>query len=214
MFGLRHPKKTILGTELAGEVEAVGKDVTLFKKGDQVFGIGSDVFGAYAEYACRPETGALAIKPANLTYAGAPFLSGTAHIPEDVAKRSAVKKSSSMVLPAGLVSAAWQPDTMGRKSPGCAARRMWTVKSLGADKVIDYTTEDFTRNGETYDIIMDTVVGKTSFARCKNSLAPKGLYLAVAGGLKEMIDAVDSSGGKCVSRRLPNSGVELHQGIG
>jgi len=211
MFGLRQPKKSILGTELAGEVEAVGKDVTLFKKGDPVFGIGSNVLGAYAEYVCRSEKGALAIKPAQLTYeeaAALPFGAGTAlYFLRDLAKIQRGQKVLVNGASGGVgVYAVQLAKYYGAEVTGvCSTANLELVKSLGADKVIDYTKQDFTRNGETYDIIVDTVVGKTSFARCKNSLAPKGLYLAVASGLKEMIQTpwTAITGGKKVLTGMP-----------
>jgi NADPH:quinone reductase-like Zn-dependent oxidoreductase len=206
MFGLRKPKISILGTELAGEIEAIGKDVTLFKKGDQVFGIGSDRFGAYAEYACRPEKGALAIKPANLTYeeaASLPFGAGTAlFFLRDMAKINRGQKVLVHGASGGVgVYAVQLARHYGAEVTGvCSTANVELVKSLGADKVIDYTREDFTQNGETYDVIVDIVVGKTSFSRYKNSLKPKGLYLAVAGGLQEGVQMLWTSitGGKKV----------------
>lgn len=192
MFGLRKPKKTILGTELAGEIEAVGKDVTLFKKGDKVFGIASELFGAYAEYTCRPEAGALAIKPANLSYeeaAAVPFGAVTAlYFLRDMAKLQHGQKALINGASGGVGTYAIQlAKYYAAEVTGvCSAASIALVKSLGADKVIDYTKEDFTQSGETYDVILDTVVGKTSFSRCKGSLKPKGLYLAVAGGLQEV----------------------------
>jgi NADPH:quinone reductase-like Zn-dependent oxidoreductase len=192
MFGLRKPIRKVLGTELAGEIEAVGKDVKLFKKGDQVFGIGSEVFGAYAEYTCRPETGALATKPVNLTWEEAavlPFGAGTAlFFLRDMAK---IQRGHKLLINGasggvGVYAVQLAKYYWAEVTGVCSTTNVELVKSLGADKVIDYTKEDFTRSGETYDVILDTVVGKTSFARCKNSLKPNGLYLAVAGGLREM----------------------------
>ena len=192
MFGLRKPKRTILGTELAGEIESVGKDVELFKKGDQVFGISSEIFSAYAEYTCRPETGALAPKPSNMTYdeaAALPFGAGTAlYFLRDRAKIRPGQRLLINGASGGVgVYAVQLAKYYGAEVTGvCSTANLELVKSLGADQVIDYTQQDFTQNGETYDLILDTVVGKTSFARCQNSLKPNGLYLAVAGGLREM----------------------------
>jgi NADPH:quinone reductase-like Zn-dependent oxidoreductase len=191
MLGLRKPKRTILGTELAGEIKTAGKNVKSFKKGDQVFGIGSEIFGAYAEYACRPEKGALALKPANLTYdeaAAVPFGAGTAlYFLRDMAKLQRGQKVLVNGASGGVgVYAVQLAKYYGAEVTGvCSSTNVELVKSLGADKVIDYTREDFTKSGETYDIILDTVAGKTSFSRCKGALKQNGLYLAVAGGLQE-----------------------------
>jgi NADPH:quinone reductase-like Zn-dependent oxidoreductase len=206
MFGLTKPKIAILGTELAGEVEAVGKAVALFKKGDQVFGIGSEIFGAYAEYACRPEKGALAIKPTNLTYeeaAAVPFGAGTAlYFLRDMAKLQRGQKVLINGASGGVgVYAVQLAKYYGAEVTGvCSTANVELLKSLGSDKVIDYTKEDFTKSGETYDMILDTVVGKTSFSRCKGSLRQNGIYLAVAGGLQEAAQMVWTSitGGKKV----------------
>ena len=211
MFGLRRPKKTILGTELAGEVEAVGRNVTTFKPGDQVYGIGSNVVGAYAEYACRPAAGALALKPANLTYAEAaalPFGTGTAlYFLRDKARLQAGQKVLVIGASGGVgVYAVQLAKYFGAQVTGvCSTANVDLVKSLGADKVIDYTRQSFTQTGDTYDIIVDTVAGQTSFARCKNSLAPHGLYLAVTGGLREMLQSVWTpiTGGKQVVTGTP-----------
>ncbi len=190
MFGLRKPRRSILGTELAGEIETVGKDVRSFKKGDQVFGIDS-VFGAYAEYACRSERGALALKPANLAYdeaAALPFGAGTAlYFLKDLAKLQRGQKVLVRGASGGVgVYAVQLAKYYGAELTGvCSTTNVGLVASLGADRVIDYIKEDFTKSGETYDVILDTVVGKTSFSRCKGSLRRNGLYLAVAGGLLE-----------------------------
>ncbi len=193
MLGLRAPKRNILGVELAGEVEAVGKDVTLFKIGDQVFGINSAEIGAYAEYVCWPEKRALAIKPANLTYAEAaaiPFGASTAlYFLRNLGK---IQSGQSILIngASGSVGSAsvQLAKYFGAEVTGvCSSANLELVKSLGADKVIDYTKDNFRKRTETYDIILDTVPGKSSFSESKNSLKPEGLYLAVAGGLREML---------------------------
>ena len=212
MFGLRKPKKPILGTEVAGEIEAVGKNVKLFKKGDQVFGIDSNTFGAYAEYVCRPEKGALIEKPANLTYeeaAALPFGAGTAlYFLRDRAKLQRAQKVLIQGASGGVGLYAVQlAKYYGAEVTGvCSSMNLELVKSLGADKVIDYIKQDFTQTGETYDIIMDIVPGKVSFSRCKNSLKPNGQYLAVAGGLREMRDMLRTSitGGRKVIFGTPS----------
>ena len=179
--GLKRPKRPVLGSTLAGEVEAVGKDVTLFKKGDQVFGATAD-FGTHAEYISLPEDGALALKPASITYEEAvatnavltalPFLRDTGQI-----------QSGQKVLINGASGNVGSYAVQLAKQAGatvtgvCSTEKMEFVKSLGADKVIDYKKEAFTNNGETYDIIFD-VVGKSSYGRCKQILKENGVYLS------------------------------------
>ncbi len=211
MFGLRKPRKNILGIELAGEVEAVGQDVKLFKEGDQVFGINSTDLGAYAEYACWSEKRALAIKPANLNYEEAASIPNGAltalFFLRDLGKIQRGQKILVNGASGSVGSAAVQlARYFGAEVTGiCSTANLELVKSLGADKVIDYTQKDFNQSGEVYDMILDTVVGKVSFSGYRNSLKEKGLYLAIAGGLKEMVQSLWTSikGGKKVVTGTP-----------
>lgn len=187
MLGIRRPKRRVLGTEVSGEVVAVGDDVQRFEVGDQVFGIGSETFGAYAEYVCRRAEGALVTKPANLSYeeaAAIPFGAGTAlYFLRDKANIQPGQKVLIIGASGGVGSYAVQlASHFGAEVTGvCSSKNLELVKSLGADHVIDYTKEDFTQSEEKYDIIFDTV-GKSSFSKCKHNLTRSGVYLSGPSG--------------------------------
>ncbi len=182
LFGFTKPKKPIQGAEFAGEIEAVGKDVKLFKKDDCVFGSAGFNQGCYAEYACVPEEGLLSIKPPNITNEEAApvcsaltawnFLRAKANIQSG--QKVLINGASGSVGSAAVqIAKVFEAEVTGV----CSTANLEMVKSLGADRVIDYTNEDFTKNGQTYDIIFD-VAGKSSFSQCKNSLKQRGIYLS------------------------------------
>ncbi len=183
-LGIRKPKRPILGMELAGEIEAVGKDVSKYKPGDQIFANTFSVdFGGYAEYKCFPEDGMLAIKPANMTfYEAATLPVGAATALRFLLRKADIQKGQKVLIYGAsgsvgsfAVQLAKYFDT--EVTGVCSTYNLEWVKDLGADKVIDYTQEDFTQNDETYDVIFDAV-GKL-LSPYKNSLAPGGVFLSV-----------------------------------
>jgi NADPH:quinone reductase-like Zn-dependent oxidoreductase len=196
--GLRGPRTKIPGSIFAGEIEATGKDVQGFKAGDQVFGESGLDAGCYAEYKCLPEDGALADKPANMTFEEAAavvegaltalaFLRDKGRIQSG--QRVLINGASGSVGTAAVQLAKY----FGADVTGvCSTTNLEMVTSLGASTVVDYTREDFTNTGQTYDIIFDTV-GKSSFSRCKGSLTPNGVYLSTFLGLPILLQTLWTS---------------------
>ncbi|MCC6145948.1 MAG: NAD(P)-dependent alcohol dehydrogenase [Anaerolineaceae bacterium] len=196
-FGLNRPKNPILGSEFAGEVEAVGSAVTRFKPGDPVFGYLGESMGAYAAYFCISETGVMAIKPAHITYEEAAVVPYGAIMALNLLRKANLQAGQKVLIngaSGGIGSAAVQiAKYLGAEVTGvCGAPRLEFVQSLGADHVIDYAVEDFTKNGETYDLIFD-ILGKCSFASCKNSLKSNGILLFASFKMKQLVQMLRTS---------------------
>jgi NADPH:quinone reductase-like Zn-dependent oxidoreductase len=183
-LGLRRPKRNILGMELAGEVESVGKEVTRFKPGDQVFGSTfASRFGGYAEYKCLPEDGVLAIKPAAITYEEAAALTGAGMTALRCLRKASIQPGQRVLIygASGAVgtNAVQLARHFGASVTGvCSTANIGLVQSLGADHVIDYTQEDVSQLDQTYDVIFDAV-GKLAASQAKKRLTQSGRYLNV-----------------------------------
>ena len=188
MFGLFKPKAHGLGADLAGEVEAVGKDVTRFHPGDAVFG---EAAGAFAEYTCVPE-GTLALKPANLSFeqAAAVPMGGVTAL-QGLRDRGKIRAGQRVLIlgaSGGVGTFAVQiAKSFGAEVTGvCSTRNVERVRKIGADHVVDYTREDFTRSGARYDLLLDTI-GNRSLRECRRVLQPKAVYVHVGGRMARVL---------------------------
>jgi NADPH:quinone reductase-like Zn-dependent oxidoreductase len=177
--GLRRPKRRILGSELAGEVEAVGAAVSEFKVGDHIFGV--NYFGAHAEYVCMPEDRPLAHKPAGMTFAEAAAASDGAILALTALRKGGLRKGQKILIygasgSIGTAAVQLAKHFEAEVTAVCNTKNVELVRSLGPDEVIDYLQEDFTKDGQTYDVVFDAV-GKHSFRRCRRSVKPGGFYV-------------------------------------
>ncbi|MGG4384478.1 NAD(P)-dependent alcohol dehydrogenase [Priestia megaterium] len=185
VLGLRKPRKSILGVELAGKVEEVGKNVTRFKKGDQLFAMTGMKFGGYAEHICLPEKGTIAVKPENVTYEEAASISFGGTTALHFFRKGNIQAGQKVLIygASGAVgtAAVQLANYYGAEVTGvCSAKNSELVKSLGADRVIDYQHENFTEKEERYDLIFDAV-GKIAKNQCKEALALNGRFVSVEG---------------------------------
>jgi len=190
--GIRKPRTPILGSEFAGVVESIGRAVRTFTPGDEVFGYLGQSMGADAEYLCMPENGCVTRKPVNMSFDEAAVASYGAIMALDLLRSAGVEPGQRVLVvgaSGGIGSAAVQlaKNHFGASVTGvCSTPRMELVKTLGADKVIDYTKEDFTQSGEVYDLIFD-VLGRSSYALCKGSLSERGRYLPASFKGKQLL---------------------------
>ena len=214
-FGYSKPKKQILGNTFAGEVEMVGSDVKQFRVGEQVFGYTGETMGAYAEYLCIPEDGIIDAKPSNMTYEEASAVPYGATMALCLLKKVNVQEGQRVLIigaSGAIGSAAVQLAVhhFGAEGTGvCSTQGIEYVKSLGAARAIDYKNEDFTKNGESYDLIID-ILGKGSFSKYRASLRQKGFYMPVSfktGKLFQML-LTSVGGGKRVICALATPGQE------
>jgi len=180
--GFFRPRKKILGSEFAGEIEAIGKNVTVFKPGDQVFGLSTGRFGTHAKYLCLSEKSSIAIKPINMTFEEAAAVCDGLTLGMNYIRKIDFKKAKEILIngaSGSIGSACLQlAKYYGAKITAvCDTRNLKLVKSLGAEKVIDYTKDDFTKDNQQYNVVIDAV-GKSSFFKCRKLLKPGGIYFS------------------------------------
>lgn len=193
LYGLSRPKFPVGGAEFAGEVVAVGPAVTRYRVGDQVFGLSPDSFGAWGEYLCLPEDKPFALKPVSLSFEEAAAIADGAPTARTFLKDTAKLQAGQKVLINGAAGAVGSYAVQIAKHLGaqvtgvCGTANLEYVASLGADSVVDYGKEDFTRSGATYDVIFDAA-GKSSFTKGRRVLAPRGLYMTTVPTLSLLAD--------------------------
>ncbi|MFX0184918.1 MAG: NAD(P)-dependent alcohol dehydrogenase [Candidatus Hodarchaeota archaeon] len=219
-FGISKPRNKILGSEFSGQIEAVGKDVTLFKKGDEVFGYSGQSMKAYAEYITLPEKGVLSLKPSNMTFEEAAVMPYGGIMALTLLRDKVNLQPGQKILingaSGGIGSATVQlaKSNFGANVTGvCGTPRLEFVKSLGADHVIDYTQEDFTKSGETYDFAFGGL-GRTPFSKVKNSLNPNGRYILTSFKMRQVGQMLRTKlfGNKKVNCvLLPETGKDLRE---
>lgn len=195
-FGVTKPRIQILGSEFAGEIDTVAKNVTSFKPGDAVFGYRAQSMGAYAEYLCMPANGLIARKPANMAYPQAATIPYGALTALSLLRRVNIRAGQNVLIngASGSIGAAavQLAKHFGANVTGvCSTPRLDYTKALGADRVIDYTQTDFAQNGETYDVIFE-IMNKSSFERVKNSLAPNGIFLLASFKTKQLLQMMQT----------------------
>ncbi|MFW9855144.1 MAG: NAD(P)-dependent alcohol dehydrogenase [Candidatus Thorarchaeota archaeon] len=218
-FGIRKPRRKILGNEFSGVVESVGKDVTLFKEGDEVFGCASQQMGAYAEYKVVPEDGILSLKPSNMTFEEAAVVPYGSIMAVALLKKINIQPGQKILIngASGTIGGATlqlAKSHYGAEVTGvCGTPRLDFVKSLGADKVIDYTTTDFTESGEKYDIVFGGL-GRTPYSKVKHALKKNGRYVLTSFKMRSVGQMIRTKlfGSKkvnCVI--LPEKGEDLRE---
>lgn len=196
-LGWRKPRNRVLGNELAGEVEAVGRDVKRFKPGDRVYAYSGQRFGAHAEFLCLPESAPVAHMPANLDFEEAAVIPYGAVMALALLRRAKLKPGQKVLIngaSGGIGSAAVQiAKHLGADVTAvCGGPRLEYVRALGADRTIDYAEQDFIRNGESYDLIVD-ILGRESFSRCRRSLSSRGVLLCASFKARHLLAMVRTS---------------------
>ena len=216
VFGIRKPRQPVLGTEFSGRIAAVGEKVTRFTVGDDVFGFAGAAMGSHAEYRCMDENDFIEVKPVNLTHEEAAALSFGGMTVLRVLRRANLREGERIAINGASgsigVAAIQLAKHLGAQVTAIASgANASLVKSLGADRVIDYTKEDFTKNGEGYDVILDAA-GTAPFSRIKESLTKHGRFIPVLGSLTDLVSApwINATGPrKIISGIIPSQATDL-----